>query len=316
MENLQRVFKTFSDSTRVRILALVENEELAVQELMEVLGMAQSRVSRHLGILREAGLLSIRRDGTFVFYRCALPPEGPWRDAWKLVRASSEQDATHQRDRAALSQVLSSRAANTRRFFDNVGPEWDVLRKVFNDEALRARAITRLVPPDLVVADIGTGTGILAAELARLGLRVIAVDHSDRMLEAARQNLQPEEQERVDLRRGEASDLPLEDGEVGAAFAHMVLHYLPSPAEAIREMARVVAPGGVVTLVDFVSHDREWMREELGVTWLGFDPAEVVVWFEDAGLERPKLELQQSTAAARNLPTAFIASARKPARST
>jgi ArsR family transcriptional regulator len=316
MEQLQRVFKTFSDSTRVRILALLESEELAVQELMEVLGMAQSRVSRHLGILREAGLLTDRRDGTYVFYRFALPEGGPWRETWKLVKASSERDATLQRDRAALAQVISARASTTRRFFDNVGPEWDVLRKVFNDEALRARAITRLVPQNLVVADIGTGTGILASELARLGVRVIGVDHSDRMLDAAREKLDPDLRERVDLRRGEAGALPIEDEEVDAAFAHMVLHYLPSPAEAIREMARVVAPGGVVTIVDFVSHDREWMRDELGVTWLGFETNEVASWFADAGLDSPDFELQQSPTASRNLPTTFIASARKPPRAT
>ena len=188
MDQLQKVFKTLADPTRVRVLALLEREELAVQELMDVLGMAQSRVSRHLAILREAGLLADRRDGTYVFYRLDLPTEGPWRDTWKLVRGELSEDPTHQRDLAALAEVMESRAARTRTFFDSVGPEWDALRKVFHDDTLRARAVSRLVPPGLLVADVGTGTGILAGELAELGLRVVAVDHSQRMLDAARAN--------------------------------------------------------------------------------------------------------------------------------
>src|SRR5262249_11251430 len=154
--------------TRVRILALLEREELAVQELMEALRMAQSRVSRHLAILRDAGLVQDRRDGTFVFYRFSPAAAGPWGEAWALGRASLTSDPTHERDAAALARVLGERAARTRRFFDSVGPEWDALRKVFHDDLLRARAIGRLVPSGLVVADIGTGTGVLALELARL----------------------------------------------------------------------------------------------------------------------------------------------------
>ena len=269
-EELQRVFKTFADPTRVRLLALLEREELAVQELMDVLGMAQSRVSRHLAILREAGLIRDRRDGTFVFYRFAVPAEGPWRDAWELVGRGLAEDATAGRDATALARVMEARAARTRSFFDAVGPEWDALRKVFNDDALRARGVTRLLEPGLVVADVGTGTGILALELARLGLRVVAVDHSSRMLDAVRTKLSEGAVEGVELRQGDAGALPIEDGEVDAAIAHMVLHYLPSPAEAIREMARVVKPGGAVVVVDFVAHEHEWMRQELGVAWLGF----------------------------------------------
>ena len=312
MESLQKVFKTLSDPTRVRVLALLEREELAVQELMDVLGMAQSRVSRHLAILREAGLLKDRREGTYVFYRFTVPDEGPWRDGWSLVRDRMGEDTTHRRDAVALAQVLASRAASTRSFFDAVGPEWDALRKVFNDDALRARAITHLVEPGSIVADIGTGTGILATELRRLGLRVIAVDHSARMLEAARSKLTPEALEGVDLRQGEAGSLPLADAEVEAAFAHMVLHYLPSPAEAIREMARVVAPSGRVIVVDFVRHDHDWMREELGVTWLGFETEEVRGWFREARLPDPEIETHEGVSAGRDLPAAFIASARKP----
>jgi ArsR family transcriptional regulator len=309
-EALQKVFKTFSDPTRLRILALLEREELAVQELMDILGMAQSRVSRHLAILREAGLLRDRRDGTYVFYRFGVPADGPWREAWELAKRSLESDSTTERDSAALGGVMQARSARTRSFFDSVGPEWDALRKVFNDDTLRARAIARLVAPDLVVTDVGTGTGVLATELARLGLRVIAVDNSARMLEAARANLEREGVAGVELREGEVGDLPLADAEVDAALAHMVLHYLPSPAEAVREMARVVAPGGSVVVVDFVKHQHEWMRQELGVHWLGFAEDEVAGWFEDAGLTALRREVHQAPSAGRELPATFIASAR------
>ena len=311
-EELQRVFKTLSDPTRVRILGVLEREELAVQELMDVLGMAQSRVSRHLAILREAGLIRDRREGTYVFYRFALPREGVWGESWELVARNLRKDPTADRDLAALGRVMEARAARSRSFFDAVGTEWDALRKVFNDEALRARALARLLGPNLVVADIGTGTGILASELARLGLRVIAVDHSSRMLEAARTKLTQEGLACVELRQGEASALPLEDDEVDAAFAHMVIHYLPSPAEAIREMARVVKPGGVVVVVDFVSHEHEWMRQELGVARLGFSLEEIEGWFAEAGLGDFRIESHEVPSAGRDLPATFIASGRRP----
>jgi ubiquinone/menaquinone biosynthesis C-methylase UbiE/DNA-binding transcriptional ArsR family regulator len=313
-EALQKVFKTFADPTRLRILFLLEREELAVQELMEVLGMAQSRVSRHLGILREAGLLQDRRDGTFVLYRFTVPQSGYWREAWQLVSRSLGEDATTSRDLAALNRVVEARASRSRSFFDSVGPEWDALRKVWSDDLLRARALACLIPPGLRVADIGTGTGVLALEMARAGLRVVAVDHSPRMLDAARAKLQRDPDLDVDLRLGDASSLPIADGEVDAAFAHMVLQYLASPAEALREMARVVAPGGSVIVIDFVRHDREWMRQELGVVRLGFTPAEIACGFAAVGLEETRIETQASASRTADLPETFIASARRPGR--
>ncbi len=313
-EALQRVFKTFLDPTRLRILALLEREELAVQELMDVLGMAQSRVSRHLSILREAGLLRDRRDGTYVFYRFAPPSEGLWREAWALAQRSLADDPRIERDAAALDRVVQERATRARSFFDSVGPEWDALRKVFDDDVLRARAVARLVDPSLRVADIGTGTGILAIELSRLGLAVVAVDNSARMLDAARAKIEAAGLTGIELRRGEATALPLADGEVDAALAHMVLHYLPSPADAVREMARIVSPGGPVVAVDFVRHEHEWMRQELGVTWLGFADDEVEGWFADAGLVDFRRDVHEGTSGGRDLPATFIASARRPPR--
>lgn len=310
-DELQRVFKTLSDPTRLRILALLDREELMVQELMQVLGMAQSRVSRHLAILREAGLLSDRRDGTYVFYRFTAPAAGPWLDAWSLVSRNWKNDPTTDRDAAALAQVIEARGERSKSFFDAIGPEWDALRKVFDDDVLRARAVAHLVPPKTRVVEIGTGTGILALELGRLGLDVVAVDNSARMLEAARLKLEAESIDNVDLRRADAHELPLADGEMDAALAHMVLHSLTNPADAIREMARVVRPGGVVVVVDFDRHEQEWMRQELGVVWLGFDRAELAGWFEAANLGTPGIETHQSPAPRRDLPTTFIASGRR-----
>jgi len=181
---------------------------------------------------------------------------------------------------------------------------------------VRARAITRLVDPKQRVADIGTGTGILAIELAQLGLEVIGIDGSARMLETARRNLAVDEfasEDRVEFRIGDAHALPLADGEVDAAFAHMVLQYLARPADAIGEMRRVVRPGGSIMLVDFVRHELEWMREELGVESLGFEVEQVRSWLEGIGLTDIQIQIQAPATKGRDIPSTFIASARRAA---
>jgi ArsR family transcriptional regulator len=314
-EELQKVFKTLADPTRVRILRLLEQEELIVGELMDVLGMAQSRVSRHLAVLREAGLLADRREGTFVAYRLILPDAGPWREAWTLSRNSLASDPTANRDDTLLRRTLAARRASGRRnFFDVIGPEWDALRSVLGDDLLRARATAALVSPGLRVADIGTGTGILALELAELGLDVVGIDRSEAMLEAARQKwnaIAADEPGRVEFRLGDAHELPLESASVDAVFAHMVLHSIEEPEPAIQEMARVVRPGGQVIIVDFMPHEHEWMRQELGLLWLGFSTETIASWIDAAGLEAPRIH-QHAPDLKRDLPASFVAASHKP----
>ena len=313
-DELQRVFRTLSDPTRIRILRLVETEPLVVQELMEVLGMTQSRVSRHLGILRDAGLVEDRRDGTFVSYRFDPPKDATWQEAWQLVCRRLADDPTAQRDAAALAQVLEARSSGSRNFFDSIGAEWDSLRTVFNDGELRSRAISRLAEPGQTILDVGTGTGILALDLARLGMDVIGVDNSTSMLEAAqaKRDAQPPGRGSVTFERAEAHELPFPDGHVDAVLAHMVLHSLASPLDAITEMARVVRTEGRVIVADFVAHRHEWMRNELGVLWLGFDIDAVSGWFREAELDTPEIEVHEPEGRGRELPATFIASATKP----
>lgn len=317
VDGLQRVFKTLTDPTRIRILALLEREELAVQDLEQVLGVAQSTVSRHLAILRDAGLLRDRREGTYAYYRFITPTDGAWQQAWCLAQSALRDDPIAERDTRALESLLRERSLESRAWFDAIGAEWDAKRKVLRDDVQRARAIAKLVPIGMRVADIGTGTGILAHDLARSGVNVVAIDHSRRMLASARSKLAAEGIENVDLRHGDAAALPLADGEVDAALAHMVLHYVASPGEAIREMARVVRPGGRVVVVDFVQTDSDWVKRELGAIWQGFAIETMRAWFAEAGLDDIAIEEHgphepDGATAADDSPTTFIAAARRP----
>ena len=310
---LLKVFKTLTDPTRMRLLALLEREELAVQELTEILATPQSTVSRHLGILREAGLLHDRRDGTHVYYSFRLPKEKAWNDAWALARTALADDPDARADAAALTAVFRARTARTRAWFDAVGPGWDVLRRVFNDDAQRARAITKLVPKGLRVADIGTGTGVLAIELALAGLAVIAVDHSDKMLASAKVNAKAAGvAAQIEFRAGEATALPIRTATVDAALAHMVLQYMPRPQDALVEMARVLRPGGRVVLVDFVQHDRAWMQQKLNTHWQGFAEDLLRGWLAQAGFVEILIEVHATESRGDDIPATFVASATKP----
>lgn len=176
-------------------------------------------------------------------------------------------------------------------FFDRVASDWDTMRIAYYDE----RVIDRLgdfaeLTPEMIVADVGTGTGFVAAGIAPRVAQVIGIDISERILEVARSNLADLGIDNVDLREGDITALPLPDDSVDAAFANMVLHHAEDPVAMLNEMARVVRPGGVVAICDEVEHPWEWMREEHADIWLGFTPEQVQAFFAAAGLESPTLE--------------------------
>jgi len=285
MAELGVILKAFSDETRMRVLRLICAQELSVSEIVEILQAPQSRISRHLGILRRAGLAADRKEGNRVYYRLPVSELAGFASAvWEATRAQAGREAFHPADLDRLEDVLAKRKARSGEYFDAVAAEWDRIRRDYIEDALPFLLAGDLLRPGSVAVDVGTGTGEVLLALARAGVRVIGVDSSDRMLAACRARLAAAGVEGVELRRGDAEALPLVDGECDIAFSSMLLHHLGDPAKGVREMARVVAPGGKVVVIDLARHDQEWAREAMADLWLGFDEPQVRRWVAQAGL--------------------------------
>ncbi|RJP29372.1 MAG: methyltransferase domain-containing protein [Candidatus Omnitrophota bacterium] len=285
-----KIFKALSDETRLRILWLLDTHELSVNDMVEILGSTQSRVSRHLTVLKEADFLDSRREGTWIYYRKAekekMTPE--IEQAWNLLHEWAIDREEANLDREKVREVLQNKRNRSRTFFGKHASRWDAIRATLCSELVTLQALEALIPPDLTVVDVGTGTGQLLLPLAKVVQKVIGIDHSPQMLKLAKQNAQKLAIRNVEFRLGEIDELPLHDAEVDAAFACLVLHHAPDPAKAIQELARVVKPRGCVIIVDLQKHADEWMRDELADLWLGFEKNDMQRWFTNAGLVNPR----------------------------
>ena len=264
-------FKALADETRLRLLNVLYKHELNVNELVLILGMGQSRISRHLKILSASGLLTWRREGLWVFY--SVPVDGPAREYINAILPFMEGDQALTPDLDMAVSMIEERAHKTRQFFNTIAEDWDKLsREVLGDFDL-ARAVARHIPESprpAVAADLGCGTGNVLLAMLDKAENVIGVDGSPRMLELARRRF-TQEGGRVSLRIGDLSHLPLRDGEADFASLNMVLHHVPSPVEVLGEIRRILARSGLLVITDFNSHDDESMRSEYGDHWLGFD---------------------------------------------
>lgn len=278
---LTGLFRLLADPTRLRVLGLLAREELAVGELARVLGQSASRLGNHLRQLREADLVVDRKEGTWTFVSLAKNDALP-AELWAAVESELATAPDTQADLARLAEVLEERRARSRAYFDRVAPEWDVIGSDFQSGIARHQVASSLVERSLVVADVGCGTGYLSRAIAPLVSKVILVDHAPGMLEAARAGLADLECE-LEFRRGEIDALPIEDGEVDAVVAGMVLHHAPDPVAFFREAARVLRPGGSLVIEDLTPHREAWMREAMADLRLGLDPRDLVSRLEALG---------------------------------
>jgi ubiquinone/menaquinone biosynthesis C-methylase UbiE len=278
---LTAILKLLADPTRLRLLGLLAREELAVGELARAVAMSQSRVSNHLKLLREFGLLEERRAGTFVHVRLARSDALP-DDLWSAIEARLANVDGRDDDLKRLDHVLDERRKKSRVFFDRVAPEWDKLGSEFKRGSIRWRALAALVPQGMTVADVGCGTGYMARTLVRVAERVVCIDHSAAMLEQARSNL-ASYAGRVEFRQGELDRLPLADGEVDAIFASLVLHHVPDVVAALREMRRSLKRDGLLVVTELLPHKEAWMAETMADLRLGLDATELKSRAERAG---------------------------------
>ncbi len=290
---LQTTLKLLSDPTRLRLLSLLSIEEIAVQELVSITGLAQSRISNHLAQLKRAGLVLDRREGSWGFYRLADPTAAGslTPELYEATIRPFLQSDEGRRDAAALDTVREQRRERSRRTHDALADRWVEVGQEFRTGSLRAEACSALLPSRLTVADLGCGAGYLSAFLAERGIRVLAVDHSQKMLDAAQARLETEAaRETVEFRRGEMEQLPLADDEVDGAFANLVWHHLADMDRAAREIARVIRPGGTAVITDLLPHDEDWMREEMGDYRLGLRPEDVMGALARAGFANLQIE--------------------------
>jgi ubiquinone/menaquinone biosynthesis C-methylase UbiE/DNA-binding MarR family transcriptional regulator len=258
-----------SDATRSRMLLLLERQELTVTDLCAVLQLPQSTVSRHLKTLSDASWVLSRRDGTSRHYTLALDERGPAaRRLWALLREQLSATPGADQDARRLKGVLARRQSKSAQFFDSAAGQWDKLRGELFGSASHLQAMPALLDDSWVVGDLGCGTGQVAAALAPFVGRVIAVDRSGEMLQAARRRLR--DAPNVEVRRGELEAMPIADAELDAATLLLVLHHLPDPAAALEETSRVLRPGGRVLIADMLPHAHEEYRQQMGHVWLGF----------------------------------------------
>ena len=285
MVNIAGILKAFGEDTRLRILRLLSRQELAVTELMDTLEMPQSRVSRHLAILRQAGLVSDRRDGNWIYYRTAPDGLDPLaRALWETVRRYQDDADFFPEDLDRLKATLGRRETRSKAYFEVVQNEWDKIRRNYIDDPFSFLVASSLVKSDAVAVDVGAGTGELLLSLGKTAGKAIGVDSSDKMLEACRERMEQAGLANVELRLGEAEELPLADGECDVAFCSMVLHHLGDPSRGVGEMARVIKPAGKVVISDLVKHDYDWVREVMADVWLGFAEEQICEWLAGAGL--------------------------------
>ncbi|MBI5363893.1 MAG: metalloregulator ArsR/SmtB family transcription factor [Planctomycetes bacterium] len=292
--HLGAALRLFGEPTRLRILGLLELSELSVGELADALGMQQSRVSNHLRLLRDAHLLQERHEGRATYLRLGVPEEVTddlVARLWSTLRAEIPTLPEFTSDVARLHAVIARRRARSRSFFDRVASEWEKIGVDFEHGEARERVAAHVFARPLVLADLGCGTGYLASSLVGLCAKLVCVDSSAAMLEEARKKLEPIARgAALEFRRGELDELPIADDELDGCVAGMVLHHLDDPADAVREMRRVLKPGSSAVVLELAPHKEEWMRDEQGDHHLGLDPRDVRIAFERAGFVDARIE--------------------------
>jgi ubiquinone/menaquinone biosynthesis C-methylase UbiE/DNA-binding transcriptional ArsR family regulator len=273
-------YKALADETRLRLLNLLLRHELNVNEIVTVMGMGQPRISRHLKILTDCGLLKYRRDGLWVFYSASREGQGGRFN--ELFQDFIAGDIDLNSDYLAMKGLLEEGMKAKTRFFDSIASDWDdIKRGIFGTINMSEEIVGRITNCN-VAADLGCGTGELLIPIKQKAKRVIGVDKSPKMLEEAEHRL-ASNGKGIELRIGEMEHLPMRDQEADTAVINMVLHHLPSPDSSILEAGRILKKGGSLIIVDLDKHQNEELRKKYEHRWLGFTRKNIERWLSVGG---------------------------------
>jgi ubiquinone/menaquinone biosynthesis C-methylase UbiE/predicted transcriptional regulator len=310
---LLKSLRLLSDPTRVRLLLLLEREELSVAEMQEILAKGQSQISTHLAQLKHAGLVEDRRTGKNIFYRLKRE-RGPQAKAtaqlMQLLHEAADEIDEMDDDQAALALVLAKRQDKMRAYFDELAGRFG--REYIPGRSWKglAEALLVLMPPT-IVADLGAGEGGISQLLARRAKRVIAVDSSQKMVQVGAALARKHGVRNLEYRYGDMEALPIDDSEVDLAFFSQSLHHAPHPERAIAEASRILKPGGQIAILDLVRHQFEEAREMYADVWLGFTDLSLRKFLEKAGFRDIYSSVVHRETTAPHLET-ILAAARKP----
>lgn len=297
-----------ADTTRSRMLLVLERHELTVNEIRSVLQLPQSTISRHLKILGDEGWVVSRPEGTSRRYRMTEKLEPSVRRLWNLVREQVLATSAAAQDSRRVQTVLAHRRTRSQKFFSSAAGRWDRLRSELFGSRADIIGLLGLVDESWRVGDLGCGTGGLTEIIAPFAASVVAVDDSPAMISAARKRLASFDN--VSVSPGQLESLPIEDASLDVALLFLVLHYVVEPELAIAEAHRVLKPGGRLIMVDMMPHDRQDLLDEMGHVWRGFSEADVTSLLRTAGFPSGRYHPLPADASAKG-PTLFTAVARR-----
>ena len=290
MTSVLKSLRALSDPTRLRILALLEKDELSVQELQEITRMGQSRVSTHLGLLQDSGLVQARREGRHTFYRLNRDQKAPGADLVKLAVQGARELRECAADRINLKRILNRRRDQAGVYFSQVAGRFDRVYGPGRSWQGFGHLLLRIVPP-LVVADLGSGEGLLGELLARRCKKVIAVDNSEKIVAFGAAKARKNRLRNLEFRLGDLQDPPIEPGSVDLAILSQALHHAENPAAAIKAAHRLLRSGGQILILDLLEHDFAQARESYGDRWLGFAESDLHRWLRDAAFKKIEVSI-------------------------
>jgi ArsR family transcriptional regulator len=290
MSSALKSLRALSDPTRLRIVALLERDELSVAELQEITRLGQSRISTHLGLLQDSELVQSRREGKRAFYKLNESAGGTGREFISLAIRGAKELPEHGGDQINLKRVINRRREQAQVYFNQIAGRFDRIYGPGRSWQAFGHLLLRIVPP-LVVADLGAGEGLLSELLARRCKKVIAVDNSERIVAFGKAKAKKNGLKNLEFRQGDLQNPPIEPGSVDLVILSQALHHAEIPADAIAAAHKILKSGGQILILDLLKHNFDDARRLYGDRWLGFAESDLHHWLENAGFKKIEISV-------------------------